>query len=82
MIEVRLSGKTLLVLVGFLRDPVGALDQLAVGDGVVLRQLFQQPFKRDGGFGRFHGLHFTTRMGYGVILLFCPDTATVFERRG
>ena len=40
--EVRLAGGALLALVGALREPVGALEQVQVGARLVLRDLLDQ----------------------------------------
>jgi hypothetical protein len=45
---------TFLLAVGFLRHTVGALNQLSVGESVIVGELFQQSLEWNGGFGSSH----------------------------
>ena len=54
VIDVWLTRVTFLFAVGFLRYTVGALNQLSVGERVIVGELFQQSLEWDGCFDCFH----------------------------
>jgi len=54
MIDIGLTRVTFLFAVGLLCYAIGALNQLSIGESVIIGELFQQSFERNGGFGGSH----------------------------
>jgi hypothetical protein len=54
MVDIGLARVAFLFTMSFFCDSISAVDQLSVGESVIVRKLFEQSFKWNGCFGSFH----------------------------